>query len=109
MGMFDYLRCHYPLPIEGAAALEYQTKDTSAQMCDRYELRADGTLWHQAYDVEDDAFVNKRWEADLMTGRVAFYSAKANGEWVEVEAQLVDGRIESIEVISPLLTMQHDR
>lgn len=40
MGMFDDLRCHYPLPREGANALAYQTKDTPAQWMDLYEIRA---------------------------------------------------------------------
>jgi hypothetical protein len=53
MGMFDYIRCKYPLPVEGANALEYQTKDTPRQWCDQYEIREDGTLWFRDYDVED--------------------------------------------------------
>ncbi len=53
MGMFDNLRCKYPLPVDGANALEYQTKDTPAQYLELYEIREDGTLWHELYDTED--------------------------------------------------------
>jgi len=89
MGMFDYMRCHYTLPVSGAEALEYQTKDTPAQYLDQYEIRADGTLWHQDYDTEDrsdpnaDGFarlfgcetrINDRWEPVTLTGEIVFYA-----------------------------------
>lgn len=53
MGMFDDITCKYPLPVAGANELSFQTKDTPAQMLDKYEIREDGTLWHEDYDVED--------------------------------------------------------
>lgn len=62
MGMFDEIKCRYPLPIEGANALDYQTKDTPAQYCDLYEIREDGTLWHEDYDTEDQSEAAK-WKA----------------------------------------------
>ena len=39
MGFFDYLRCEVPLPVNGANALDYQTKDTPAQLMDHYVIR----------------------------------------------------------------------
>jgi hypothetical protein len=87
MGLFDYLRCSYPLPRPGANDLEYQTKDTNAQYMEHYEIRADGTLWHELYDTEDRSAptatgltallgcatrVNKRWDRDMMTGEIVF-------------------------------------
>ncbi len=104
MGMFDELRCRYPLPVEGANSLEYQTKDTPAQLMDLYEIREDGTLWHEDYDIEDHSEaqkwrvanpdrelpdelkglkglvgcasrVNNRWERVLdFTGEICFYA-----------------------------------
>jgi hypothetical protein len=103
MGMFDELKCHYPLPLAGANALDYQTKDTPAQFLDEYEIRADGTLWHEAYDIEDRSElgkwkrehpgqdpppdktgimsiaglmtrVNKRWEQITLTGEIEFHT-----------------------------------
>ncbi len=88
MGLFDYLRCYYPLEPEGANDYEFQTKDTSAQYMDHYEIRKDGTLWHEEYDVEDRSDpkatgiealrgcmtpINKRWvqEKDF-TGEIGF-------------------------------------
>lgn len=104
MGMFDDIKCKYPLPVAGANALAYQTKDTPEQWCDLYEIREDGTLWHEAYDTEDQsdaakwkaanpghelppemkgwkefcgcmARVNKRWEQVAdFTGELRFYT-----------------------------------
>lgn len=103
MGMFDELKCKYPLPVEGANAVEYQTKDTPMQNLDHYEIREDGTLWHEDFDIEDHSDmakwkaahpgeeppkelqgtllslcgcmtrVNKRWEPINFTGEIRFY------------------------------------
>jgi len=104
MGMFDDLRCEYPLPVVGANGLAYQTKDTPAQYLDLYEIRSDGTLWHQEYDIEDHSKlgkwmaenpgkepseeqinlmniggcmtrVNKRWVQEHLTGEIRFYTS----------------------------------
>ena len=53
MGMFDYINCEYPLPVDDAPKGDYQTKDTPAQSLDFYTIKADGTLWGQEYDIED--------------------------------------------------------
>ncbi len=113
MGMFDDIRCKYPLPIDGANGLDYQTKDTESQYCDLYEIREDGTLWHEDYDMEDqsdaakwkkenpgkevpehiDSFcgcgakVNKRWTpVSPFTGEIRFYTSYGikNGKMVNV-------------------------
>lgn len=109
MGLFDYLRCNYPLPVEGAELLEYQTKDTPAQWMDQYEIRADGTLWHENYDTEDrsdpnaEGFdrlfgcmtrVNKRWEPVLLTGEIVFYA-----EDIEFSAYFVGGKLMRLEML----------
>lgn len=53
MGMFDYVRCEYPLP-DGHGALDgWQTKDTPAQHLDTYVITPDGRLLHAEYDIED--------------------------------------------------------
>jgi len=94
MGMFDDIKCKYPLPVAGANDLDFQTKDTPAQWMDKYEIREDGTLWHQAYDVEDRSdksaapgslerivgictSVNHRWEPCGLTGGIRFYTQTA--------------------------------
>jgi hypothetical protein len=114
MGIFDYIRCHYPLPITGANELEFQTKDTNAQYCDHYEIRADGTLWHQVYETEDrsdpnaeglfrligcQTRVNDRWEPDAMTGEVRFYTDRGD-DWIEFSAYFVHGTLKHLHTIS---------
>lgn len=122
MGMFDYLRCEYPLPVDGANALEYRTKDTPAQYLDRYEIREDGTLWHEEYDMEDRSpsakwrrehpgeplpgglvglyglgcatRVNERWHQVILTGEIRFGSATL--EW---SAYFVKGRLNQLHLI----------
>lgn len=47
MGMFDELRCEYPLPDGWQPARLFQTKDTPDQWMATYVLRADGTLWRE--------------------------------------------------------------
>lgn len=59
MGLFDEITCKFPLSVDKANGLTYQTKDTPAQFCDSYEIREDGTLWHQAYDIEDQSDLTK--------------------------------------------------
>ena len=43
MGMFDYLRCEYPLPDE-APVDGWQTKDTPNQVLEKYVITRDGRL-----------------------------------------------------------------
>ena len=49
MGMYDEVICHYPLPWPEVQNQIWQSKNTPAQYLERYEIRADGTLWHEAY------------------------------------------------------------
>lgn len=110
MGMFDEIRCKFPLPVKGANDLLFQTKDTEPQMLDLFEIRADGTLWHQEYDVEDRSDpkakgfarmcgcmtrVNKRWVRDRKTQTICFYTyqGKNHEGWIEFKAEFVRGRL----------------
>lgn len=55
MGMFDEIRCKAPLPLPQFQDNLFQTKDTPEQYLDLYEIREDGTLWHEEYDTEDQS------------------------------------------------------
>lgn len=120
MGLYDTLRCHYPLPVAGANDLEFQSKSTPAQLCDEYEIRADGSLWHREYDQEDRsdpdakgfarligmaARVNERWVPESMTGNLRFYTNN-DGTWLEFEARVVSGRMVALTGISPPVPRQ---
>lgn len=91
MGLFDDLVCKYPLPTgEGTSEVSDETFQTKSLACflDRYEIREDGTLWHEEYDIEDQSDpdakgleklfgmitkVNYRWVPVPLTGEVLFY------------------------------------
>lgn len=119
MGMYDNLRCLYPLPVEGANAINFQTNDTPAQALDTYEIREDGTLWHEDYDVEDQSdpnaegimrlvgcatSVNQRWVFEPITSEIRFYGWKdgESGEYSELEfsAYFVDGKLRELHRVS---------
>lgn len=124
MGMFDELQCKYPLSVDGANALLYQTKDTPSQYMDMYEIREDGTLWHEDYDVEDGSDpkaepgslasilgmmtrVNKRWvQLPNFTGEIRLF-----GTWreyghgttdvgcIQFSTYFIQGAIKHVELI----------
>ncbi len=52
MGMFDYARCHYPLPLAGFECCLFQTKDTDAMYLDNYTITVEGRLLHEEYEQE---------------------------------------------------------
>lgn len=118
MGMFDEIRCKYKLPIEVGREV-FQTKDTPGQYLDMYEIREDGTLWREDYDLEDRsdpgaecllAFAgcatrtNKRWVSVPLTGEVRFYGFPTgdshDGGWVEFSAYFVDGKLRELHTIT---------
>jgi len=102
MGMFD------DITYKGH---QYQTKDTPNQLLDQYEIRDDGTLWHQEYDErwEENSesplggyirHDNERWVfCNDFDGLIRFYREdKENGgykedNWIEHEALFMDGKM----------------
>lgn len=115
MGMYDELRCDYPLPAEGANGLEFQTKDTPAQFCDQYVIDKDGQLLHEQYDVEDHSDpqaegiwrlvgsmtrVNKRLvPVSDFTGEIRFYDLLDFGGWIEFSSYFIDGKLQSVQLL----------
>ena len=120
--MFNWLRCAYPLPIPAVQSCVFQTKSFDPCLMDAYTVRADGTLWHTLYDIEDRSDptatglaalagimtrVNEREEACLdFSGEVAFHTdyGRRNpqgwGEgWVEFLAEFKSGRLAGLEVV----------
>lgn len=108
MGMYDVVKCHHPLPGLGILEAEFQTKDTPEQFLDNYELRADGTLWHQAYDLADRSTpeaswvgsvtkTNPRWERTLLSGVLTFHGEDPDHGWLEFQALFVDGTLQDLQ------------
>lgn len=113
MGLFDYVRCKYPLPVAGAEGLEFQTKDTPSQYMDLYEIREDGSLWHETYDIVDRsdpskegferlrgamARINNRWEFCKLTGEVVFYTGERDW-WIEFSSYFKDGKLQQMNLL----------
>ena len=47
MGVFDYVRCEYPLPgLADPTSVLFQTKDTDAMYLDKYIISKEGRLIH---------------------------------------------------------------
>jgi hypothetical protein len=76
MGMFDHVRCRYPLPDPEAQELEYQSKSTPAQALDNYVITPDGNLLHEEYDTR----MEESAEAPF-----GFYPHRDNCRWVAVD------------------------
>lgn len=112
MGLYDTLVVvDYPLP-DGIKRPDFQTKDLNCWL-DHFELRADGTLWIQQYEIEDQsdpnavgwarfagslAHVNKRWERYHHTGTINFYDwDKESKQMIEFVGHFRDGKVFRIE------------
>lgn len=118
MGMFDNIICEYPLP-GNPVVLEWQTKSLGCEM-DTYIVAADGTLWIEDYDVQDqsdfalgkgqDKFMGcmtrvnqRRVQVTDFRGEVRFYGS-ASPDWSnrwEFSALFDDGKLLSMKQISP--------
>jgi hypothetical protein len=116
MGMFDEIRCKYPLPDKRAQDLEFQTQDTEQQFMDDFEIREDGTLWHQDYTTEDRSDPNEKgifrmfgcmtrvptvWSQVKHTGEIRFYAAGEGEKWFEFSSYFIDGKLKELVQISP--------
>lgn len=122
MGMFDDLRCEWPLPshpeMQGRT---FQTKDTPSQYLDPYLIDREGRLCERVCDYEDvpgevDAFgfkrrraVNCRWiPLSDFHGDVLFYDFERMGDrgysdarspMVHFRARFTDGRLTSLKEV----------
>ena len=99
MGMFDNIRCHYPLPVAGANAREYQTKDTPSQYLYKYEITPNGVLRHKEWDADEG--LGDKWigHPDFV-GEVRFYDCDVDGGWIEFSAYFVNGVLKELLLIA---------
>lgn len=99
MGMYDEIICRYPLPTQPPGFIKstdhrYQSKSLECRM-DVYEIRDDGTLWVEEYDIEDQS-ERAKWKAahpgeelpkeladDLLSGFAGCMS-RVNKRWVQL-------------------------
>ncbi len=121
MSMFDTVRCHYSLPVPAVQDCVFQTKSFDAPFDEDYTLRADGTLWHTEYDIEDRSDPNATglWRmVGMMTrvnlrevpfpfsGEIDFYTdygrRRSNGMgsgWVVFRATVEQGTLRTLAVV----------
>lgn len=96
--MFDYLRCHYPLPVDGANARHYQTKDTPSQMVDDYEITTDGVL--RSRERGSDGVIGEEWIAQSgVSGEINFYDYDDDGGCIEFSADFVNGLLMELRLV----------
>lgn len=118
--MFDSLVIKYPLPNKEHNALVYQTKNL-ARMLDNYEIREDGTLWHERVVREWEENpnspiggylrdVSRKWmPVSDFEGGISFYTSIDDGlggpsrGWVEYKAVFVDSVLVSVHVVTSTL------
>jgi hypothetical protein len=72
MGVFDYIRCDFPLPDGFAGGVKFQTKDTPAQYLETYIITSDGRL------------LDEHGRDTQFHGDIAFYWSNVTGSWGEL-------------------------
>ncbi len=93
MGMFDDITVLYKLP--QCQDYTFQTKSLDCYL-DHYEIREDGTLWHEEYDTDE------RWVPFNYTGEIRFYDSIEPEKndwtlgWVEYSSYFVDGKLKEL-------------
>lgn len=85
MNLFDNLKCECLPPV----TVEVET--TPIQDMDNYQIRKDGTLWHE---------VGGKWVQVVFTGAARFYTnirgAFQNLGWTQWSSHFVDGQLKEI-------------
>lgn len=99
MGMFDNLRCLYPLPVKGANERQYQTKDTPCQYLNDYEITKDGVLRHREFDPEQGIVDGWIGNPDFI-GEIRFYNYDKDGKWIEFSSYFVNGLLKELHLVS---------
>lgn len=125
--MFDYIKCEYPLPKEGAPVDGYQTKDLENFMED-YTITKEGRLIHHTVRYEDvpeeerPYYNDPRWDKSPLlqmvgsirsipagdvdmnyTGSVRFYN-----DPMEFQAIFVEGNLVYIKDLTQELNLTED-
>lgn len=109
MGVFDEVTCKFKLPWPEVQDAIWQSKQTPVQYLDHYEIREDGTLWHEAYDLRveetDEAPLgvwmyrdNPRWVLEPFTGELEIHeyrehSDRPGGWWYSVRFWFRAGKV----------------
>jgi hypothetical protein len=101
MGVFDYLRCEYPLPDPKHNLIEWQTKDTPSPFLMDYTITQDGRLLESQTQVIKDKeaplgfFIEKTGELLELPfdGDLHFYTNTTEDGRLEYRATFRKGRV----------------
>ena len=91
MSMFDDIRCLYPIDVPDYEKVPWQTKSL-ARWLERYEIRADGTIWKE---VCDGGGVNRHWVRWMHHGPVEIHGSH-DGVWHSVTFWFRDGVVADV-------------
>jgi hypothetical protein len=105
MGLFDDVRCLYPLPWPEAQGGWFQSQYTPAQYLEKYELRENGELWYcdRKREWKEDGHgdlggcfvtVSQQWVQEKFTGEIeihAYHSVDGINYWYSVQFWFRDG------------------
>lgn len=110
MGMFDDIRCHYPLPCDNLPAWVnkehfFQTKDLECSLW-RFEITEDGRLIQTWPVAPDGAWSDFHGDLEFYTGNCVIglkdgtrYVEDGTGDtytWLVFQARFTDGRLTRI-------------
>lgn len=105
MGLFDTVRCEYPLRNPAHQKLEFQTKDLEC-MLGEYTITRDGRLVLHA----GKGFFSRKAKRDVeypFHGDVRIYTSlkkpHKRGEWIEYQVRFTEGRVHRVRRSGPRL------
>ncbi len=110
MGLFDEVRCKYPLEFPLAQDFLWQSKTTPEQYLASYEIREDGTIWQRSFVTEypmhfglpEDGLPRKveTWTKVRYTGEIEIHhlhkSAAGQDWWYSVQFWFRDGTVKDM-------------
>ncbi len=94
MGMFDTIRCEFPLPDDRFQEESFQTKSLEC-LLDNYTLTKQGRLvlhMHRCYQ-KDSQDVDVAYHGDIRFYTSVGEQDQDTFEWVEYEARFTDGSV----------------
>lgn len=80
MGVYDNVRCKYPLPDAEAQDLEYQTKSTFAPYLENYVITQDGRLLKEEYNIREEQAPDSPVGCRLLREHCRWVEADFRGE-----------------------------
>ncbi len=94
MGMFDYVRCEYPLPERPEWAQEFQTKSLGCRL-DRYRIAANGQVfWSEMEEDQDHYSLEHEYYGSY---EIQFEAYSNRTESVAYRGIILRGRLEYVE------------